>query len=400
MKNTKIILSFLLAAAMLLSLAACGEESLSSSETQRQNSESAVQAMATQAAAETDTDTDAEPAEPNSEYITSLLSTMSLEEKIGQMFFVSCPGDAAEEFINSYHPGGFLMFAKDFEGKTADEVKSVTESYTANSKIPMLIGVDEEGGDVVRVSSNPNLSSTEFLSPKEYYKSGGMDAVINAETEKAALLLSLGINVNLAPVCDVTSDENSFMYSRSFSSDADEVSDFVTNTVDVYKTKKLGSVLKHFPGYGDNTDTHTGAATDNRSYTELVNNDFKPFEAGIKAGADAILVSHNTVTSIDPDYPASLSDKVHQVIRQDLNFKGVIMTDDLGMGAVGSYQGDENSAVLAVKGGNDLICTSDFSDGYEAVYAAVKNGEIPIEQIDQSVTRILKWKQNLGFLSY
>lgn len=383
---------------MLLSLAACGEESLSSSETQKQSSESAVQAMATQAAAETDTD--AEPAEPNSEYITSLLSTMSLEEKIGQMFFVSCPGDDAEEFINSYHPGGFLMFAKDFEGKTADEVKSVTESYTANSKIPMLIGVDEEGGDVVRVSSNPNISSTEFLSPKEYYKSGGMDAVINAETEKAELLLSLGINVNLAPVCDVTSDENSFMYSRSFSSDADEVSDFVTNTVDVYKTKKLGSVLKHFPGYGDNTDTHTGAATDNRSYTELVNNDFKPFEAGIKAGADAILVSHNTVTSIDPDYPASLSDKVHQVIRQDLNFKGVIMTDDLGMGAVGSYQGDENSAVLAVKGGNDLICTSDFSDGYEAVYAAVKNGEIPIEQIDQSVTRILKWKQNLGVLSY
>lgn len=398
MKNTKKLLSFSLSAAMLLSLAACGEESLSSSETQKQSSESAVQAMATQAAAETDTD--AEPAEPNSEYITSLLSTMSLEEKIGQMFFVSCPGDDAEEFINSYHPGGFLMFAKDFEGKTADEVKSVTESYTANSKIPMLIGVDEEGGDVVRVSSNPNISSTEFLSPKEYYKSGGMDAVINAETEKAELLLSLGINVNLAPVCDVTSDENSFMYSRSFSSDADEVSDFVTNTVDVYKTKKLGSVLKHFPGYGDNTDTHTGAATDNRSYTELVNNDFKPFEAGIKAGADAILVSHNTVTSIDPDYPASLSDKVHQVIRQDLNFKGVIMTDDLGMGAVGSYQGDENSAVLAVKGGNDLICTSDFSDGYEAVYAAVKNGEIPIEQIDQSVTRILKWKQNLGVLSY
>ena len=395
MKKTKVTVSAVLALLIIFSLAACSRQSDAP-----EASESALESQTAEYTAETTVEETTEPTEPNSEYIKAIEANMSLEEKVGQMFFVNCPDENAVESITKYRFGGFVLFSKDFDGKTAGEIQAEIQSYQSNSKIPMLFGVDEEGGEVVRVSSNPKLRETPFLSPKEYYKEGGMKAVINAENEKADLLLSLGINVNLAPVCDVTKDEASFMYSRSFSDNTDKVSEYVTKTVEAYNAKGLGSVLKHFPGYGENTDTHTGSSVDNRSYAELANNDFLPFEAGIKAGAQAVMVSHSIVNSIDPDFPASLSDKVHQVIRKDLNFKGVIMSDDLVMDAVSEYIGTENAAVAAVKGGNDILCCSDFEAQYPAVLAAVQNGEIPEEQIDQSVMRILKWKQSLGILGF
>lgn len=394
--KTKSLLIPALVAVMLISLSACGQKSSSEASSQSSEQQPQVQTTAKESSKEEQT----EPTEPSFDYLTALESNMTLEEKVGQMFLINYPDENAEGIISSCQPGGIVLFGKDFDGKTADEVKAMIQSCNASSKFSPLIAVDEEGGTVVRVSSNPNLYPSPFLSPKDYFKSGGMDAVIKAESDKADLLLSLGINVNLAPVCDVTKNEDSFMYSRSFSSDPNQVADFVSKTVDVYKSKQLGSVLKHFPGYGDNTDTHEQSATDNRSYPEFVNCDFIPFEAGINEGADAIMVSHNTITSIDPDYPASLSDKVHQIIRNDLNFKGVIMTDDLVMGAIGNYKGDENAAVLAVKGGNDILCGADYNTDYQAVIAAVNSGEIPVEQIDQSVIRILRWKQNLGILGF
>ena len=395
MKKTR-CLALILAAAVVFVLAACANNS------NNQLSETMVfteepRSTADQAGGK------AEPAEPNSEYIQNLVANMSLEEKVGQMFFFFFFYENAAEVAQKYHLGGYVLFGKDIENKTSDELKNDIKGFQDPQKIKMLIATDEEGGTVVRVSSNPNISDEPFKSPKELNKNGGMDAVIKAESDKADLLLSLGINVNFGPVCDITKDENAFMYDRSFSDDKDEVSKFVASTVEVYKNKQLGSVLKHYPGYGDNDDTHIGGAVDSRSYTEFSNNDFIPFEAGIKAGADAIMVSHNCVSALDednPNTPASLSDKAHQKIRDDLNFKGVVITDDLTMDAIKEFAGDQDPAVLAVKAGNDMVCCSDLDSGYNAVIKAVNNGEINTAQIDQSVNRILEWKQRLGILGF
>lgn len=330
--------------------------------------------------------------------IENLISEMTVEEKVGQMFFVRYPDIDAEQQVSEYNLGGYILFGKDFDGKTREEITDNISACQNSAKIPLLIGVDEEGGTVVRVSSNENLRETPFLSPRDAFKNGGWSVVEEDAEEKADLLLSLGINVNLAPVCDVTSDYDAFMYDRSFSGNADEVSRFVKKVVEISGEKKLGTVLKHFPGYGNNEDTHTGIAYDNRDFSAFTKNDFKPFIVGIESGADCVLVSHNIVSCIDSEYPASLSKKVHNILRNQLGFDGVIMTDDLSMGAITDYTGTENSAVLAIKSGNDLLCCSDVDEQYPAVLSSVKSGEITIEQVDGSVKRILKWKHNLGII--
>lgn len=333
---------------------------------------------------------------PAIDEIDELINSMSIEEKVGQMFYVRCPDSEQLETIQNYNLGGYILFGRDFEGKTKDEVISNVESYQQTAKIPMLIGVDEEGGTVVRVSDNPNLYPSSFLSPSDTYANGGWDAIEEDAANKADLLLSLGINVNMAPDCDITSDPNAFMYYRSFSDNVDHECEFVQKVVSISKDKKLGTVLKHFPGYGNVSDTHTGIAYDDREYSDFENVDFKPFITGIESGADCILVAHTVVSSMDTEYPASLSGKVHDILRNKLNFDGVIMTDDLSMDAIRDYTGDSDAAVFAVKSGNDILCCTDVATQYPAVVEAVKNGKISQEQIDESVKRILKWKQNLG----
>ena len=330
--------------------------------------------------------------------IDNLISSMTVEEKVGQMFFVRYPDVNAEEQVLEYSLGGYILFGKDFDGKTREEITENINSCQKSAEIPLLIGVDEEGGTVVRVSSNENLREAPFLSPRDTFANGGWSAIEEDASEKADLLLSLGINVNLAPVCDVTSDYNAFMYDRSFSGDTDEVSEFVKKVVEISSKKKLGTVLKHFPGYGNNEDTHTGIAYDERDFQLLEETDFKPFKVGIESGADCVLVSHNIVNSIDSKYPASLSEESHKILRNQLEFDGVIMTDDLSMGAITDYTGTENAAVLAIKSGNDLLCCSDVEEQYPAVLSSVQSGEIPIEQINNSVKRVLKWKQKLGII--
>lgn len=330
--------------------------------------------------------------------IDKLISEMTVEEKVGQMFFVRFPDTDATEQVSEYNLGGYVLFGRDFDGKTREEITDNINSCQETAEIPLLIGVDEEGGTVVRVSSNENLRETPFLSPRDTFANGGWSAIEEDAEEKADLLLSLGINVNLAPVCDVTSDYNAFMYDRSFSGNPDEVSRFVKKVVEISSEKKLGTVLKHFPGYGNNEDTHTGIAYDNRDFSDFTETDFKPFITGIESGADCILASHNIVCCIDSEYPASLSKEVHNLLRNQLGFDGVIMTDDLSMGAITDYTGTENAAVLAIKSGNDLLCCSDIEEQYPAVLSSVQSGEIPVEQIDNSVKRILKWKQKLGII--
>lgn len=347
---------------------------------------------------QTDPGTHSSSTENQDQIIEELLSAMTVEEKVGQMFFVRCPDVGAAEAVSEYKLGGYILFGRDFKNKTAEQVRNDISSYQSAAGVPLLIGTDEEGGTVVRASSNPNLFPHSGLSPQDLFAQGGMDAIIQDARQKSVTLLDLGVNVNLAPVADVSTDSNDFIYDRAFGQDAQATAEYVSNVVKTMDAQGIGSVLKHFPGYGNNVDTHTGVAIDERPYETFQTSDYLPFTAGIQAGADAVLVSHNVMTCVDDQLPASLSPAVHKELRETLGFQGVIMTDDLAMDAVAAYAGDQSPAVMAVKAGNDMIVTTDFQTQIPEVIQAVKSGEIDEEQIDQSVTRVLKWKYDLGLL--
>ena len=340
----------------------------------------------------------AEEPDPIAARAQELLDGMTLEEKVGQMFIARCPETDAAQLAADYHLGGYILFGRDFKDKTAEQVTADIQSYQDAAEIPLLIAVDEEGGTVNRVSSNPNLRSSPFRSPQSLYSEGGLELVRSDAQEKCRLLESLGININFAPVCDVSQDPADFIYDRTLGRDAQETSQYVAAVVETMAEEGMGSVLKHFPGYGNNTDTHTGVAYDDRPYDTFLTSDFLPFQAGIAAGADMVLVSHNIVSAMDEASPASLSPEVHRVLREDLGFTGVIVTDDLVMDGVRDFAGDDEAAVLAVQAGNDLLCCTDFQTQVPAVLAAVESGEITEEQIDAAVLRVLTMKLRLGIL--
>ena len=323
------------------------------------------------------------------------LEELSIDEKIGQMLLVRMDDNVADSIINDYHTSGFVMFSRDFKNKTKDEVKSEIERYQSESKIPLIFAVDEEGGSVVRISSNPNLRDEPFKSPQDIYNESGMEGIISDTKEKSELLQSLGINVNLAPVADVSTNPNDFIYDRSFAKDANETSNYVKNVVKTYNELGLGSCLKHFPGYGNNVDTHTGISIDSRDYNSFVEIDFLPFKAGIDAKVPSILVSHNIVESMD-SVPASLSLKVHRILRKELGFTGVIMTDDLAMDAISKYV--DNPNVEAVNAGNNLLITTDYKTSFNDIKEAYNNKKISDTTINNAVVKVLAWKYSLGLL--
>lgn len=325
-----------------------------------------------------------------------LLRDMTTEEKVGQLFLARCPDIHAVEDVSRYHLGGYILFGRDFENETREQVVQAIDSYQAEARIPMLIAVDEEGGIVCRVSSH--FRDSRFPSPRKLYAQGGLDLILETEAEKCLLLRDFGIQVNAAPVCDITTDPNAFMYSRSLGQSPEETGRFVAGVVDVMQEYQIGGILKHFPGYGNNTDTHTGIAVDNRTLSELESVDLIPFAAGIEAGCGAIMVSHTFVNCLDSVYPASLSPAVHQYMRTSMGFDGVIVTDDLVMQAITDLYGAGEAAVLAILAGNDLLCSTEYQVQYAAVLEAVQSGRISAEQLDQAVLRVLNWKWELDLI--
>ena len=313
---------------------------------------------------------------------------MTLEEKISQILLVRYPDDGME-VLKENQFGGYVFFAKDFENKTYEEVKTMINDLQKVSKIPILTAVDEEGGKVVRISSNSNLANEPFKSSRELYLEGGFEAIKKDTINKSKLLFDLGINLNLAPVVDVSTDSSDYMYGRTIGENSEITSQY--SKVVIKASKKLGVsyTLKHFPGYGNNLDTHDGKVIDNRSYEDILKNDLPPFKAGIKEGAEVVLVSHNIVSSIDPNNPASLSASIHNLLRNELGFTGIIITDDLAMGATNNI---ENATVKAILSGNDMIITTDYDGSIKSIKEALTNKVIDESLIDRLAFRIIAWK--------
>lgn len=327
-----------------------------------------------------------------------LLSKMSVSQKVGQMFLVRFPESGYIEQIKEYNPGGYVLFAKDFQNETKNSIISKLKSCQEASTTKLFLAVDEEGGTVTRVSRYPAFRSSKFKSSQELYKEGGIKKILEDSTEKSYLLKEIGLNMNLAPVADLPTKPNSFIYKRSFGKSTEETAQYIASIISRMKDDGIVSSMKHFPGYGDNEDTHTGVAIDTRTIDNFKNADLLPFKAGIDASGPTILVSHNIIECMDQERPASLSENVHKILREELNFTGLILTDDLTMDAVKSYVENGEAAVQAVLAGNDLIITSTFKEHLNEVLTAINNGIISIDKINLAVKRILACKIAYGII--
>ncbi|HEM6398182.1 TPA: beta-hexosaminidase [Streptococcus suis] len=326
--------------------------------------------------------------------VSQYLSQMTLEEKVGQMIFARMPSAGQTEALETYHFGGYILFASDFEGKTLEQVKEEIASYQSLSKVPLLMASDEEGGTVTRISQ---LLETPFASPLELYQAGGIEAILSDAKQKTSLLKEEGIYAGFFPVADLSTDPSSFIYDRTIGQDATITSDYISQLVTVLKEEQFASTLKHFPGYGDNADSHTDLVYDNRSLEELRANDFLPFKAGIEAGADSIMVSHNIVPAID-DVPSSISPEINKILRNELGFEGVIMTDDFDMQGLVQFVDQDTGALQTIQAGTDMILSSSYASQIPYIIEQVKAGTITEERLDQSVKRILGMKYDLGLI--
>ncbi len=331
----------------------------------------------------------------------ALLASMTDEQKVGQIILGRFPSEGAADTMSKYHLGGYTLYASDFQNEFPDTMAEKTAKIQAAAEIPAFLATDEEGGTVVRVSKFPQFRLSPFTSQIVLARDGE-DAVRDENIEKAELLLSLGINFNLAPVADITENHSDYIYDRTFGENTENTAKYVAAAVEGMTEGNIMSCLKHFPGYGPNVDTHTGSANDDRSRSSFENTDFLPFQSGIDAGAPAVMVNHNVVSAFDSESPASLSAEVHSVLREELDFEGIILTDDLGMDAITEFaaEADESPYVLAVNAGNDMLCTSDIESAYNDVLAALADGRIDADRLDASVLRILKAKGRFGIIEF
>ncbi|MFD2305406.1 glycoside hydrolase family 3 protein [Enterococcus termitis] len=349
-----------------------------------------------------DRTTHSTPKEPaaktQKELLHSMIESMSLEEKVGQLFLARVPVEGQIESIQTNHLGGYLLFGRDVEMETPETLKEKIAAYQAASKVPLFIASDEEGGTVSRLSLGANLVPKPFQSPQEIYRESGLAGIRKDVQQKAAIFHEYGIQGGLFPDADVATDPEAFIYERTLGLDAQKTSEYIKETVTELKQQKIASTLKHFPGYGNNRDSHVEIVYDSRSIEELRSNDFLPFQAGIAAGADSVLVSHTIVTSIDEAMPASISKPVHDLLRNELGFQGVIMTDDMDMAGLANFISQEEAGLAALQAGNDMILSSSFQEQIPFVVQAIKQGTYTEEAVDQSVYRVLKMKMDLGVI--
>lgn len=323
------------------------------------------------------------------------LETMSLEEKVGQLLVVRYNSNILDA-ISNYHIGGTTFYGADFKDKTVEQVKEMTSTVQNTSKIPMITAVDEEGGTVIRVSSNQNLVSEPFKSSQFLYANGGFDAIKEDTINKSAILKDLGLNMNFAPVVDIASSPGSYIYKRTFGQDATLTGQYAKTVIKASKNTGVSYSMKHFPGYGNNKDTHTTSSMDKTSLEEFWNKHLVPFKVGIEAGAEAVMISHNIVSAVDKENIASLSPAVHNILLKDLKFTGIAITDDLDMDAAKIVP---NKYLKALQAGNHIILCSEYRLAHTEILNAIKDGLVTEEYLNKQVFKVLAWKYYKGLLN-
>jgi len=351
-----------------------------------------------------------ETTDPLVAFVDDCISQMTLEDKVAGLFLVSpesitgvtaatTAGSGTQEALTKYAVGGFVYTKKNIVN--GDQLKEMLANTVAMSKYPMFYTVYEEGGDVTSLAA-AGLDVKTFDS---MYKIGATADTANAYNLGNTIGLYLkdyGFNLDLAPVTDiVTSVDTSFMKERSFGSDPTVVGAMVSSCVQGFTDAGISSCLKHFPGQGNATEDTTNAySVLDLSYKELQEKELIPFVEGIKAGAEFVMMSHVTVPQITGDStPSSLSKAmITDVLRGDLGFDGVVITDALNKKAITDYYTTDQAAVMAIQAGADMIMLpDDFATAYQAILTAVQNGTITEDRINESLHRIymVKYKNYL-----
>ncbi len=331
--------------------------------------------------------------------IDKIMDGMTLEEKIYQLFFVkhdslvgvtaTTAGEATKNALSEMPVGGIIYFSANV--KSAEQVKDMIEKAQSYSKIPLFVGVDEEGGRVSRLKKAGVTTFAPMGKLKTEKEAQSVGRTLGKE------LKELGFNVDFAPVADVlVNSKNSEIGDRSFGSDADKVSKMVGAFVPAIEGEGVSAVLKHFPGHGSTgVNSHTGYSESKRTLSELRECEFKAFSAGIEAGADFVMVSHMTaVSAVKSSLPSSLSkEMITDLLKGELGFEGIVITDALDMGAVTDFYSSGDAAVMAVEAGADmLLMPENLGEAFDALLSAVKSGRLKEERINESVRKILTQK--------
>ena len=342
-----------------------------------------------------------------------ILDTMTLEEKLWQLFFVAPEALTGEETVTESSEalqqalaekpvGGVILFARNLISR--EQTVSLLADVKSASRLAPFLGVDEEGGTVSRVGANSAMGVTQLQDMSAYGASGDASALYGDLYNLAQSLNTLGFNVDFAPVADVTtgSDENP-MKLRSFSSDPERCASMVSVSVGALQDSGVAACLKHFPGYGTATaDDHNGSVSLDRTLEQLEQTEFVPFSAGIDKGAYFVMVSHLSVPAVTgDDTPADLSEKlVTELLRNTLHFQNIVITDAQNMGSIAQNYTSAEAAVAALRAGVDMVLMpQDLQEAYDGVTKAIADGVLTEDRIDRSVLRILNVKIQLGLLS-
>lgn len=352
-----------------------------------------------------------------------MLAAMSLDEKIGQIFIIRPDAldpqltaaqidDAAKygvtslsasmaETLKEYPAGGIAMFGKNIT--SPDQLKKYVAALQGASSTPLLMGIDEEGGSVSRIANSSGFSVKKYKSMGAVGATGDTDNARGAGASIGSYLSQYGFNLDFAPVADVNTNPNNIVIgNRSFGSDPSLVAGMVSAEIRGLHSAGVMTCAKHFPGHGDTTgDTHTGYVAVTKTWAELKACELIPFSAAMDAGTDMIMAAHITAKNVTDDgLPASLSkEMITDRLRGELGYKGVVITDALSMGAVTSQYTPAEAAVKAFTAGADiLLMPDDYKAAFQGIRAAVKDGTITLQRLDESVLRILALKEKYGII--
>lgn len=340
------------------------------------------------------------------------LENMTLQEKIGQLLIVNLEllDDNSEcikitktmkEKIKNYSVGGVIFFARNIDNPK--QTKQFIQSLQKTSKIPMFISVDEEGGEISRIGNNPKMKTTKFPSMAEIGKTGDENKAFEVGDTIGKEIKELGFNLDFAPIADLeTNPDSPEIGKRAFSAEPEIAAKMVAKVVEGLQGQNVSATLKHFPGHGSaKDDTHKGYADIEQSIKQLREVEFVPFQAGIEAGVDLIMVSHLTICNVTGGKtPASLSSlMITEILRNELGYQKLIITDALNMKAITKFYSSGEAAVMALNAGADLLLMPEnLEEAFDSIYQAVLEKKLDEKRIDESLARILKVKLERGVI--
>lgn len=333
--------------------------------------------------------------------IKDKINTMSLDEKIGQLIIGGFNGYTVDsntkKLIKENHLGGFILFQRNVENPNQLlELTNTLKSLNKENMAPLFISTDEEGGNVTRMPKEiKKLPSNSYIG-----KINNEDFSYNIGKTLGKELNAFGINIDYAPVLDINSNPNNPVIGiRSFGNNKDIVTRLGTRTMEGIKSQNVIPVVKHFPGHGDTSvDSHMGLPIVNHDLKRLTDFELVPFKSAIDKGADAVMVAHILIPKLDPKYPATLSyNIITDLLRKDLGFDGVVITDDMTMGAIIKNYNIGDAAVKSINAGADIILVSHQYENIQKVFNSIKesvlNKTITEDRINESVYRILSLKE-------